>query len=205
MSMTDSSKQPPPVSEYDKRIIDLVVRKAGKAVALSLVGAGFVVLVAVSPLALEGLDSLHRADWIQLSYIGQTYGAASALITGLALIGVICSIVFQSKAIIAGREQSSRQHHAHLVEMALDDPVYQRAWARDPSLFAPDAFRQRGYLNLIFSHWQRDYQFNGIAEGELRINLANLFRGEAARLWWSDTGITAGPLHATVATKGSAL
>lgn len=63
-----------------------------------------------------------------LGDIGQTYGAASALLTGLALIGVVGSMVFQVRAIRVSQEQVTREQHAHLVEMALMDPVYQRAW-----------------------------------------------------------------------------
>jgi len=139
-------------------------------------------------LALKSLASLRGLNWIQLSYIGQTYGAASALLTGLALIGVSGSIILQVRAVNAGRDQSSREHHMHLIEMGLKDPVFQRAWGMDPSLYAPDALRQGAYLNLIVSYWQRDYQFDGITEYNLRCNLTVLFRGEAARLWWADVG-----------------
>jgi Family of unknown function (DUF6082) len=165
-----------------------MLRRTGRSAVLLLAAASVLVLVVASPLALEGLGSLHRLNWVQLSYIGQTYGAASALLAGLALVGVVGSIVLQTRAINAGLAQDSRQHHAHLVEMALTDPVYQRAWGRDPASFAPDSYRQRVYLNLIFSYWQRDYRINGIQEGELRSYLVQVFRGEAARLWWDDTG-----------------
>jgi len=184
----DSSKQRPTVSEYPKPATTLMTRKAARVAILLLAGAGVLALVAASPLALKSLGSLRGLNWIQLSYVGQTYGAASALLTGLALIGVSVSIFLQARAVNAGREQSSREHHARIVEMALKDPVYQRAWGINPSLSVVPDFRQRAYINLIVSHWQRDYQFNGIPEHSLRGNLAELFHGEAARLWWADTG-----------------
>ena len=187
MANADSSKQRPSVSVYPKPATTLMTRKATRVAILLLAGAGVLALVAASPLALKSLGSLRGFNWIQLSYIGQTYGAASALLTGLALIGVSGSIILQSRAVNASREQSSREHHAHLVEMALKDPVYQRAWGIDPSLSAPDS-RQWAFINLVVSYWQRDYQFNGIPEHALRGSLAELFHGEAARLWWADTG-----------------
>lgn len=188
MTNADRADNQPLLSEHRQSATTLLTRKAARASALLLAGVGVLALVAASPLALRSLGALHKLNWIQLSYIGQTYGAASALLTGLALIGVAGSIILQARAVNVSREQSSREHHAHLIEMSLKDPVYQRAWGQDPSRFPPDALRQRGYLNLIVSHWQRDYRFNGYAENALRINLARLFRGEAARLWWADTG-----------------
>lgn len=188
MANTDSANQRPLVSDYQKSATTSLARKAARVSVLLLAGAGVLVFVAASPLALKSLSTHRGLNWIQLSYVGQTYGAASALLTGLALIGVAGSIILQARAVNASREQSSREHHAHLIEMSFKDPVYQQAWARDPSLFTSDAFRQRGYLNLIVSYWQRDYRFNGIAEHSLRGSLAALLRGEAARLWWADTG-----------------
>src|SRR5450755_2004474 len=101
------------------RTSSLAARRMALPSAIIIVGAGIAALVAVSPLALRMIGSLPGMDWARLSNIGQTYGAASALLTGLALIGVAASIVFQVRAIQAGRVQSSREHHAHLVEMAL--------------------------------------------------------------------------------------
>jgi hypothetical protein len=188
MASTDPGNQRPSVSEYQKSTAILMARRAARIAVLLLAVVAVLALVVASPLALKSLGSLHGLNWFHLSYIGQTYGGASALLTGLALIGVAGSIVLQARAINASREQSSREHHAHLVEMTFEDPVYQRAWGSDPTLFAPDAYRQQVYLNLIVSHWQRDYRFNGIAEHALRGSLARLFRGEAARLWWARTG-----------------
>lgn len=134
---TVTSNQPPAVRGYQKPAAASITRKVSGVAVLLLAGVGVLALVAASPLALKSLGSIRGLNWVQLSYIGQTYGAASALLTGLALIGVSSSIILQARAVNASREQSSREHHARLVEMALKDPVYQRAWAADPSLIHP--------------------------------------------------------------------
>src|SRR6266480_1461980 len=188
VTATNSNVQRPDLSEYKKRTATLATLRAARLGLLLLAIASLLVLVAASPLALNGLGSLLGLPWKQLSDIGQAYGAASALLTSLALIGVAGSIILQAREINASRDQSSREHHAHLVEMSLEDPVYQRAWGADPSQFGSDGFRQRAYINLIVSHWERDYKVNGIAEHTLRGNIAQLFKGEAARQWWAETG-----------------
>jgi hypothetical protein len=165
-------------------------RQAAFAFALIVAVVAVLALVAVSPLALRELSMLRGMDWAKLSDIGQTYGAASALLTGLALVGVVGSMVFQVRAIRVSREQSSREHHAHLVEMAMVDPVYQRCWGGDPAAHASrDGYRQQVYLNLIVSKWENDYVLGGFRDHALRGTLEYFFRGEAGRKFWAESRI----------------
>jgi hypothetical protein len=62
-------------------------------------------LVAASPFALRLLSG-RVTDWGQLSLIGQTYGAASALLAVLALIGVAFTLFMQAR-----EAKSSRERH----------------------------------------------------------------------------------------------
>jgi hypothetical protein len=162
-----------------------------RAVLVSVLIAAVVVvlgLVIVSPLALRQLSEVHGLYWSQLSNIGQTYGAASALLTGLALIGVVGSMVFQARAIQVSRGQAIREQHTHLIEMALGDPIYQRAWGGLYDAYgSTDRYRQHGYINLIVSFWQKGYALGGVRENAIRDEFSGLFRGEAGRDFWSDT------------------
>src|SRR5947208_2108644 len=83
------------------------VSNASKRAALTstLIAVVVIVLVLVifSPLALRQFGSVRGVSWARLSNIGQTYGAASALLTGLALVGVVGSLVFQVRAIQVSR------------------------------------------------------------------------------------------------------
>jgi hypothetical protein len=135
------------------------------------------------------LGQIKGVDWARLSNIGQTYGAASAFLTALALLGLAGSILFQARAIQVSREQASGGLQQHLAEMSMTDPVYQRCWAVDTASYpTPDGWRQQVYLNLIFSYWERDFVIGGISEYTVRGLLADIFRGEAARRFWLDTG-----------------
>lgn len=147
------------------------------------------VLIALSPLALKQLGPLRGVNWTQLSNIGQTYGAASALLTGLALIGVAGSMVFQVRAIQVGRDQSIRDQHVHLIEMSLADPVYWRAWGADPKWFQNvNRSRQQTYANLIVSFWQNAYLLGNVKEPGLRAAFEEFFQGEAGREYWDRAG-----------------
>ena len=166
----------------------LAGRRAALVSALIVGGVVVAALIIASPLAMNQLNSHWGLPWGDLSLIGQTYGAVSALITGLALLGVAGSMVFQARAIKVSRAQASRDHHEGLIELALEDPVYQRCWGSDPAADPTrDGYRQRVYLNLVVSHWEQDYVLGGFREYALRDAFAWLFRGEAGRTFWAET------------------
>ncbi len=180
--------QQPSFTKSITAYVGRTAQRSGLFVAVAITGILLLALVALSPLALNQIGKLRGINWLQLSAIGQTYGATSALLTGLALLGVVGSILFQIRAIQASMDQSSREHHAHLVEIAMNDPVYIRAWGYDAALMTndPDALRQNMYLNPIVSHWERDFTLGEDPEHTLRVGLAGLFGGEAGRKWWAE-------------------
>src|SRR5216684_1108380 len=75
-------------------------------------------LVLLSPLALAWLKNLNR-NWLQLSNMGQTYGAISALISSLALGGVVVSLIYQARDLRTTRNQGIRSFQHHLIEMEM--------------------------------------------------------------------------------------
>ena len=167
--------------------LPLVARRAALVSALVVTCGAVIAVVVASPLAMAQLGSLRGVNWAQLSEVGQTYGAASALLTGLALLGVVGSMVYQARTIKVSREQSYRDRHGRLVEMALDDPIYQRCWGSNPAAHPTrDHYRQQVYLNLIVSNWEQNYVLGGFREHALRGSLAWMFRGEAGRTFWAE-------------------
>jgi hypothetical protein len=166
-------------------LCSLIARRVVRVSIIISAALIFVTVIALSPLALRQLGSIPGSNWARLSNIGQTYGAASAVLTGLALIGVVVSVAFQVRATQASREQSSQSHHTHLVEMALEDPVYQPCWGYAPE--PSDVYKQHFYLNLIISWWQHDYVLGGFPESALHHEVAQIFRGEAGRRFWAET------------------
>jgi hypothetical protein len=142
-------------------------------------------MVAVSPFALRALSPQSR-DWEQLSWIGQTYGAASALLSMFALIGITASLVMQARESKAAREQALRVIHTELLQMAMEDEVYRRSWG--PFFAAGDATAQREhmYVNLIISNLQLRYELNAISEEHLRVMARTIFSGEVGARFWAE-------------------
>ena len=105
---------------YKKRTIFIASATTAAAAALLLV-------VIFSPLALREFGNSTQTNWSQLSSIGQTYGAISALLTAMALIGVVASLLFQAREVRLAKEQAIRMFHHELIRMQLDDPLYMAA------------------------------------------------------------------------------
>jgi hypothetical protein len=140
-------------------------------------------LVALSPLALNWLDG-RAGDWERLSFIGQTYGAASAILSVLALIGVSVSLLLQAREAKATREQALRMLHADLMKMAMEDPLYRRAWGPFFESDDNDGPREHMYVNLIVSQWAMEYELRTITDDHLRSIAHVLFSGPAGRRYW---------------------
>jgi uncharacterized membrane protein len=97
--------------------------------AIAILLTIFLAVVSLSPFALRSVGHLHDINWIQLSYVGQTYGAISALLAAIALTGVVVSIVLQIRDTRHNRLAEMRTRHYELMRMALDSPLYMNAFS----------------------------------------------------------------------------
>ncbi|MGH3381602.1 MAG: DUF6082 family protein [Actinoallomurus sp.] len=75
---------------------------------LLLIAMTAVALIGVSPIAL-GVFNGGTDHWERLSFIGQTYGAASAVISVLALVGIVATLSYQAREVKLSREEARRQ------------------------------------------------------------------------------------------------
>ncbi|WP_432924258.1 DUF6082 family protein [Microbispora sp. CA-135349] len=123
-------------------------------------------------------------SWPLLAEVGQTYDAAAALLTALALLGVVGSLIMQAREMHIARMEGHRANHMELLRMAIDDPVYQRAWATSLPEFTQDHIRQHLYINLVMSFWSINFDLGTIFDSELQYQASALFQGEAGRRYW---------------------
>ena len=158
-------------------------RRTGPTVLLILLIVLTIGLVGASPIALH-LFNGDVKQWERLSFIGQTYGAASALLSAFALAGIVVTLVLQARDTKVNREQGQRQAHIELLKMALENPLYRKAWGPVLPGRDPDADLQQIYVNLIFSNWQMSFELKTMDERLLRAVAASLFEGEPARRFW---------------------
>jgi hypothetical protein len=145
-------------------------------------------LVVASPWALSELDRNGNAiNWNRLSEIGQTYGAVSAIIAAVALLGVATSLVIQIREAKAARNNAQRAHHVDLLRMAMDDPRYMECWG--PYLTEKfDTECQYAYVNLIVTQWHSEYEIGEMTDVLLRATAASVFASLPGRRYWEASG-----------------
>ena len=153
--------------------------------ASSLVVLG---LVLVSPLWLRSLSNIPGLNWGQLSNIGQTYGAVSAILSALALIGVSISVLLQLNEVRFNRLQERRTRHYELVRFMVENPAYLNIIEPSPSGSSTKARQASAFINLWLQYWQLLWEFSDISERELHAQAHSLFTGEAGRNYWQQSG-----------------
>jgi hypothetical protein len=145
-------------------------------------------LVALSPIALVKLNPLSK-NWSQLSNIGQTYGAISALISSLALGGVVVSLFFQARELRTTRNQNIRDIQHRLIRMEMDDPALMTAIGAPWNLAIPaesEKIREYLYIHMWVTYNASNYVLGEISDSEVkRFAINELFKSKAGREYWS--------------------
>lgn len=145
-------------------------------------------LVIISPLALRVIASNSNVNWTELSNVGQTYGAVSALLAAFALSGVVVSILVQNRELRHNRWEAGRSLHYEIVRMALDDPFYRKVFSALEADAPESETRLVGYINMILGFWAMMWEFGDWSEEQLRINLQDVLGSDAGRSYWSKYG-----------------
>jgi hypothetical protein len=152
-----------------------------------LTGSLIVVIigVALSPLGMTWLGN-QSINWALLSDVGQAYGGASALLSGLAFCGIAVSLLLQWRQFRSSLLYSVKQRHFELVKLALENPEFLYVdgddVARDPDV------RLKVYGNLLVNHWAMTWDMGFTTEPSLRQSGRRLFLSALARDWWTNWG-----------------
>ncbi|WP_406075336.1 DUF6082 family protein [Micromonospora sp. NBC_01638] len=168
-----------------RMVSDLARRSATPTILLVAVLA-MLAAVLISPAVLLWIGRRPGYDWPLLGNVGQTYGAASAILAALALIGVVSSLVLQSREAKAAREQAVRALHTDLLKMAIDDPALLECWGPIEDAADVEWFRKHVYANLIVTHWQSMWEVDVLAARHLEVLADQFFKGQVGRRFWAE-------------------
>lgn len=169
----------------------MLARRPTITVFITILFVTIVGLVVLSPLGLAELAHF-RSDWTQLSNIGQTYGAVSAILSALALGGIIASLLYQARDSRIAHEQMGRTFQFDLIKLELEDPTLMAAtgapWSTDiPSDF--DSLRQFLYIQMWVTYLAVGYVTGEAPESTIRqVAALELFHSKAGRTYWSAVG-----------------
>jgi Family of unknown function (DUF6082) len=98
-------------------------------IVIAIFIAASIALVVASPIGLKWIAEIPGMNWANLSNVGQTYGAISALLTAPTFGGVVISLLYQARDVKISREQASRTFHHELLKMEMEDPFYMNVMA----------------------------------------------------------------------------
>jgi len=153
--------------------------------AVVAVTAGAVSLVLLSPLILRQLGNAKGVNWAELSYVGQTYGAASAVLSAVALLGVSISLLVQTRQARTERVRITRERHIELLQIILSDPdVYYPVTGGEK--WSTINMKQITFSNMWIHYAQVGFVMGVLSEEDIRVDLLQpAFEGEPMRKWWA--------------------
>ncbi|TQN28822.1 hypothetical protein FHX37_4187 [Haloactinospora alba] len=126
-------------------------------------------------------------EWERLSFVGSTYGAVSALIATLALVGVVFTLVLQARETKRAVEETRRQATSDLLKMAMEDPDLDACWGPVPEPNDPVTRKQRLYTNMIVGQWATAFETRTLPEQRLRAIANEMFHGEPGQAFWAES------------------
>lgn len=163
---------------------------AKNSITFTLLISALIVLVFASPFAVRWIAS-KGSNWNLLSNVGQTYGLAAALLSGLAFLAIAISLFYQSRQTTISQLQAARTLQLELFKMAYEHPDLQESWSRSLDLPYPE-WRKRSYMNLVFMYLRMGYVMHETTDESLRRTMANRFKIQMGREYWSDARLAYG-------------
>lgn len=105
-------------------------------------------LVALSPFTLQRMTPGTGEYRNKLSAIWQTCSAIATILSALAVMGIVASIIIQSCQARVEQWQATRGLHKELLIMALEDPRYRGSWGVSHGLTG-DGWERHTYTRLV--------------------------------------------------------
>lgn len=147
-----------------------------------------IIAVLLSPFVLVGVSYVGNLKWLKLSYIGQTYGAASALLAALGIVAISASLIIQRRQVEIAQVQAARSMQLELTRLSLQYPNLPKLWINGSSL--NDEYTESVFLNLVFKYYEMGFISGFYSEEGVGAILHRRFLLEETRRWWS-TAVTA--------------
>jgi Family of unknown function (DUF6082) len=161
------------------------MRTARRVIVVSTLAAALgVALFAVLPYWLARLNSWIGADELaRMANVGEAYGAPSALLAGVAMIGVTAALVFQIRQFKTGQAIEMRKMQIDLMRMVMDDPALRPTSPNYPDLSTEER-RRAIYSNLMFKYLELGYEIGYVSRESLELELSEQFRiDEIGEMW----------------------
>lgn len=111
----------------------------------------------------------------------------STLISSIALVGVVISLLLQARQLRANQIQVTRASQVELLKFYFDNPAMaaELVGANDSKEFTKDIV-----TNWYVTHLALSYENRAVSKSRLQNIASDLFKSEASRGWWASMGHT---------------
>jgi hypothetical protein len=108
----------------------------------------------------------------------------STLISSIALVGVVISLLLQARQLRVNQVQAARASQIELIKFALSNPEISMEveGAEDSETFIRNVVR-----NWYFTHLSLGYEVGNVPRSRLQSIASLLFADESTRRWWAET------------------
>src|SRR5262245_10165894 len=111
-----------------------------------------------------------------------TIAILSTLISSIALIGVVVSLLLQARQLRTNQIQVTRAAQQELIRFSLENPDLATEVL---GLTDPETYIKQVYLNWYFSYLSMTYGISTMSKPNLRLLLVEPFSTEVSREWWT--------------------
>lgn len=152
-----------------------------------LAGAALLLMATSASALLLRFAGGSDLEWARLANIGQAAGAVSALISAVALVGIVATIRNQLAQRRIEHVLSRQQRHHDMMRYVFEDPQYSQCWG--PKV-APEGVDDRlfYYTNIILGEWQAAYELGELSADDIRHYAATMVDSEIPRMFWRQHG-----------------
>jgi hypothetical protein len=154
-------------------------------VVLIIILIATIIAIVSAPLGLEWIVKVDR-NWVLLGNVGQAYGGISALVSAIALIGIVCSLLIQGRQHALDRITSIRGRQAQIYAIVREDPgLYWPVLGGDFRSNSYSSVRRQTFRVEVFQHFAAGYETGLISEDSIRNEVfPHLFYSEENRQFW---------------------
>jgi hypothetical protein len=178
--------------------------RTGKWLAATVVFTAATIVSGIGLAALLGRSGAE-STWNRWSAVGETFGALSTVVSGLALLAFVITFASQvrelknqhAELILQGEalershaelhrdvETNLRRLHMDMLKLAIDDERLAAVWPPLEPGLPHEVNRQYLYANIVFQHHWLCLRISDYTEEQVESNLRYLFTSPLMRKYW---------------------
>ena len=120
----------------------------------------------------------------------------SELISSVALLGVVITLLVESRQLRTSQIQASRALHVELTRLTIAYPAI--ASVAGPEIDRDD-YQKDAFLRLLLETWELDYELKTVSAKAIQSQVRAMFKSDYVRTWWST--VASGVWHEAAVAK----